>query len=71
MSNDPKPSRGTDFNSNAGNRAIRSILGQTFRQLHEVPRETPHNLLVILMQLDESRQADPPQADPPTDRGVS
>jgi hypothetical protein len=66
MSNDPKPSSRTDFNRDAGSRAIRSMFGQTLRQLHEVPRETPHHLLVILMQLDESRQADAP-----TDRAAS
>lgn len=60
MSNDPRPPRETDFNRDAGARAIRAMFGQTLRQLHEVPRETPHHLLVILMQLDESRKADPP-----------
>jgi hypothetical protein len=59
MSDDPKPSRAADFNDSASGRAIRSMFGQTFRQLHEVPRETPHHLLVILMQLDESKQPDP------------
>jgi hypothetical protein len=66
MSNDPKPPRRTHFNNDACDRAIRSMFGQTLRQLHEVPRETPHNLVVILMQLDESGQADPP-----TDRVAS
>jgi hypothetical protein len=60
MSNDPKPSRRTHFKSDAGDRAVRAMFGQSLRQLHEVPREMPHNLLVILMQLDESRQNDPP-----------
>jgi hypothetical protein len=60
MSDDPKPSGGTVFNDCASSRAIRSLFGQSLRQLHEVPRETPHHLLVILMQLDESGRADPP-----------
>jgi hypothetical protein len=66
MSNNPKPSNDSKppskmgFNSDAGNRLFLSMFGQTFRQLHEVPRETPHNLLVILMQLDEGREDDPP-----------
>jgi hypothetical protein len=60
MSDDIKPSRETGLNNSANSRAIRSMFGQTLRQLHEVPRETPHHLLVILMQLEESRQTDPP-----------
>jgi hypothetical protein len=44
-----------DFDSSASSRAVRSVFGQTFRQLHEVPRETPRHLLMILMQLDESK----------------
>ncbi len=64
MSDDVKPSRETGFNSSASSRAIRSMFGQTLRQLHEVPRETPHHLLVILMQLEESRQPDPPVEGP-------
>jgi hypothetical protein len=67
MSDDVKPSRETGFNNSASSRVIRSMFGQTLRQLHEVPRETPHHLLVILMQLEESSQPDPP-AEGPTEQ---
>ena len=60
MSDDIKPFRETGLNKSASSRVIRSMFGQTLRQLHEVPREMPHHLLVILMQLEESRQPDPP-----------
>jgi hypothetical protein len=65
MSDNRKPSGETDLEyrasgpTSACSRAIRSMFGQTLRQLHEVPREIPHHLLVILMQLDECKQADP------------
>jgi hypothetical protein len=64
MSDDVKPSCETGLN-NASDQAIRSMFGQTLRQLHEVPRETPHHLLVILMQLGENNKPDAP-ADEPT-----
>jgi hypothetical protein len=67
MSDDVKPSRETGFNSSASSRVIRSMFGQSLRQFHEVPRETPHHLLVILMQLKESSQPDPP-AEGPTEQ---
>jgi hypothetical protein len=35
------------------------MFGQTLRQLYEVPRQTPHQLLVLLMQLDEGKVDDP------------
>ena len=65
MSDNRKPFGETDLECresgpmSASSRAFRSMFGQTLRQLHEVPREMPHHLLVILMQLDESKQADP------------
>jgi hypothetical protein len=46
-----------------GDRAVRSMFGQTLRQLYEVPRQTPHQLLVILMQLDAGEGDDPPLED--------
>jgi hypothetical protein len=64
MSNDVRPSRETGINDSASGRAIRSMFGQTLRQLHEVPREMPHHLLVILMQLEESKRPDPPTEGP-------
>jgi hypothetical protein len=70
MSDDPKPFARTDFHNSASSRAIRAMFGQTLRQLHEVPRETPHHLLVILMQLDESERDDGPRDDPPPDGGA-
>jgi hypothetical protein len=36
------------------------MFGQTLRQLYEVPRQTPHQLLVILMQLAEGKVDGPP-----------
>ena len=64
MSDDVKPSLETGLNNSASSRVIRSMFGQTLRQLHEVPRETPHHLLVILMQLEESKRPDPPVEGP-------
>jgi hypothetical protein len=60
MSDDPRPSGWTSFYRAQGDRAVRSMFGQTLRQLYEVPRQTPHRLLVILMQLDASEGDDPP-----------
>jgi hypothetical protein len=74
MSDNRKPSEETDIEyrasgpMSASSRAIRAMFGQTLRQLHEVPRETPHHLLAILMQLDESQQADPPRDGPAQQR---
>ena len=55
MSVDPKPSGWTSHCSDDSNDAVRSMFGQTLQQLYEVPRQTPHRLLVILMQLDEGK----------------
>jgi hypothetical protein len=55
MSEDPRPSGWTSFYRSEGDRAVRAMFGQSLRQLYEVPRQTPHQLLVILMQLDEGR----------------
>jgi hypothetical protein len=60
MSNDPKPSGWSEAFSGEINRAVRSMFGQTLRQLHEVPREMPRQLLAILMQLDGKRDDPPP-----------
>jgi hypothetical protein len=60
MSDDPKPSGWTSYYSGDSNRAVRSMFGQTLRQLYEVPRQTPHQLLVILMRLDEGKVDGPP-----------
>jgi hypothetical protein len=76
MSDNRKPSGEMDLEYrasgpiSASSRAIRAMFGQTLRQLHEVPRETPHHLLVILMQLDESKQADSPRNEPAQQRDV-
>jgi hypothetical protein len=40
------------------------MFGQSLRQLYEVPRQTPHRLLVILMRLDEGKaDGSPPDGD--------
>jgi hypothetical protein len=40
------------------------MFGQSLRQLYEVPRQTPHRLLVILMQLDAGKaDGSPPDGD--------
>jgi hypothetical protein len=67
MSVDPKPSGWTSHHSGGSHRAVRSMFGQTLRQLYEVPRQTPHQLLVILMQLGEGK-VDGPLADGEEDR---
>jgi hypothetical protein len=36
------------------------MLGQTLRQLYEVPRHMPHQLLAILMQLEAGKADSPP-----------
>jgi hypothetical protein len=63
MSDDPRPSGWTSYYRAQGDRAVRSMFGQTLRQLYEVPRQTPHQLLVILMQLDAGEGDDPPRED--------
>jgi hypothetical protein len=67
MSGDPRPSGWSSFFRAEGDRAVRSMFGQTLRQLYDVPRQTPHRLLVILMQLD-AREIDgpPPEEDGPS-----
>jgi hypothetical protein len=60
MSDDPRPSGWSSFYRAEGNRAVRAMFGQTLRQLYEVPRQTPHRLLVILMQLDAGKVDGPP-----------
>jgi hypothetical protein len=55
MLDDPRPSGWSSFFRAEGNRAVRSMFGQTLRQLYEVPRQTPHRLLVILKQLDAGK----------------
>jgi hypothetical protein len=61
MSVDPKPSGWTSRYSSESNRAVRSMFGQTLREFYEVPWQTPHQLLVILMQLDEGKVDGPPR----------
>lgn len=63
MSDDPRPSGWTSFFRAEGDRAVRSMFGQTLRQFYEVPRQTPHQLLVILMQLDASKADESPPDD--------
>jgi hypothetical protein len=60
MSDDPKPSGWTSFYRGEGDRAVRAMFGQALRQLFEVPQQTPHHLLAILMQLDEGKVNGPP-----------
>jgi hypothetical protein len=55
MSDAPKQSGWTELYGGESSRAVRSTLGQNLRQLYEVPRQTPHHLLVMLMQLDEGK----------------
>ena len=38
-------------------RAIQAAIGQTLRNLYDVPRELPHNILTILIQLDVGSEA--------------
>jgi hypothetical protein len=59
MSVDAKPSGWGSHYSGDSYRAVHSMFGQTLRQLYEVPRQTPHRLLVLLMQLDEGKVDDP------------
>jgi hypothetical protein len=60
MSEDPRPSGWTSYYRAQGDRAVRSMFRQTLRELYEVPRQTPHQLLVLLMQLDAGESDDPP-----------
>jgi hypothetical protein len=50
-----KPSGWSSHYSGESDRAVRSMYGQTLRQLYEVPRQMPHQLLVLLMQLEEGK----------------
>jgi hypothetical protein len=64
MLDDPRPSGWSSFFRAEGDRAVRSMFGQSLRQFYEVPRQTPHRLLVILMQLDEGKaDGSPPDGD--------
>ena len=38
-------------------RAIQAAIGQTLRNLYDVPSELPHNILTILIQLDVGSEA--------------
>jgi hypothetical protein len=58
MSVDAKLSGWSSHYSGDSYRAVRSMFGQTLRQLYEVPRQTPHQLQVLLMQLDEGKVDD-------------
>jgi hypothetical protein len=59
MSVDAKPSVWSSHYSGDSYRAVRSMFAQTLRQLYEVPRQTPHQLLVLLMQLGDGKLDDP------------
>jgi hypothetical protein len=63
MSDDARLSGWTSYYRAQGDRAVRSMFGQTLRKLYEVPRQTPHQLLVILMQLDADEDDEPPPGD--------
>jgi hypothetical protein len=63
MSGDPKPSGWSSFYRGEGDRAVRAMFGRTLRELFEVPRQMPQQLLVILMQLNEGKVDGPPPDD--------
>jgi hypothetical protein len=64
MVDDPRPSGWSSYYRAERNRAVRLMFGQSLRQLYEVPRQTPHRLLVILMQLDAGKaDSSPPDGD--------